>query len=441
MFSRKRTVSILTALTLVLLSLSAALVPSANARDGTTINILMETVPDTEFVQELVPQFEEETGINVNIEVLTYVAIHERLIPQFVSAEGAYDVIVVDKQWVGEFVGADWLMPLDEFIERDGFDTSVYIPAMFDMLGEVEGVTFMLPFYNYTMGLVYRTDIFEDPDIQAEYEAEFGTPLVVPETVSDLVETVQFLTRDQDGDGETDLYGITQQLARGVGIHAEWANLFFSLGGWYYDEDWNATVNSEEGVQALEYLIEMYETSAPEGATGYNFDEQAEVMRQGNAATMLTYSWMLAALDDPEQSQVAGNVALAVMPGGKGVQGGWGWAIPRSAPNPEAGWEFLKWVESFDIAKERALMGGQPTRSDVFQDPDVLEKYPYYDVIESMIETAKPVPIFGGAAQMVDILARELSEAVAGGKDPQQALDDAAEEMNELVIGDPLIGN
>lgn len=435
----KRTITLLVALVL-LASLSAGVAPVAKAQEGTTINILMESVPDTELVQQLIPEFTEQTGIEVNIEVLTYTAIHERLLPQFVADQGAYDVVVVDKQWVGEFVGADWLLPLDDYIAASGFDTSVYIPSMFELLGSVNGTTYLLPFYNYTMGLVYRTDLFEDPDLQAEYEAEFGTPLAVPTTVADLVQIAAFLTRDTDGDGEIDQYGITQQLARGVGIHAEWANLFFSLGGWYYDDEWNATVNSPEGVEALTDLIDLYQNAAPEGATGYNFDEQAEVMRQGNAAMMYTYSWMPAQLDDPEQSQVVGQTALAVVPGGSGVQGGWGWAIPRSAPNPDAAWEFLNWVESFDTAKARALLGGQPTRTDVFEDAEVLEKYPYYSVIADMIATAKPVPLFGGAAQMVDILARELSEAVAGGKDPQQALDDAAAEMNELVVGDPLIG-
>jgi hypothetical protein len=45
---------------------------------------------------------------------------------------------------------------------------------------------------------------------------------------------------------------------------------------------------------------------------------------------MLTYSWMLASLEDPEQSEVAGNVAVAVAPGGHGVQGGWRWIRPAS---------------------------------------------------------------------------------------------------------------
>src|SRR3546814_14271778 len=63
---------------------------------------------------------------------------------------------------------------------------------------------------------------------------------------------------------------------------------------------------------------------------------------------------------------------------GASLNGAWGWAIPKSSPAPDAAWEFLKWVESAEITKKRALAGGAPTRSDVFDDPEVNAKYPYY---------------------------------------------------------------
>ena len=47
-------------------------------------------------------------------------------------------------------------------------------------------------------------------------------------------------------------------------------------------------------------------------------------------------------------------------------------SIPRSSPNPDAAWTFLQWIESPAIAKERALLGGSPTRVDVFEDPELL---------------------------------------------------------------------
>lgn len=408
---------------------------------GKEINVLLETVPDTDYVKELVPIFEEQTGAKVNLEVLTYVAMYEKLVPQLSGSEGSgsYDVIVVDKQWVGGFVGADWLVPLDDYIQRDGVDTSVYIPSMLQMLGEVNGVTYMLPFYNYTMGLYYRTDLFEDAAYQEEYKEQFGVDLAVPATMEEYLQVAKFFTRDTDGDGEIDLYGTSQQLARGVGIHAEWANIFFSLGGWYYDDQWNPAVNSPEGVQALEMLIDLYKNAGIPSATAYNFDEQVALFNQGKAATMYSYSTMYAPLNNPENSTVAGKVGIAVAPGGHGVNGGWGWAIPKTSPEPDAAWEFIKWVESADIARERAKLGGSPTQAWLFEDAGLQELYPFYSTEQEMIASGMPVPIIGGCAQMVDILARELSLAVSEGKDPQKAMDDAAKEMVALVENDPLI--
>ena len=37
---------------------------------GKTIRILMETVPDTRYIEELLPEFEKETGIKVETEVI-----------------------------------------------------------------------------------------------------------------------------------------------------------------------------------------------------------------------------------------------------------------------------------------------------------------------------------------------------------------------------------
>ena len=42
---------------------------TASAAQAETIRILMETVPDTRYIQDLLPQFTEQTGIDVEIEL------------------------------------------------------------------------------------------------------------------------------------------------------------------------------------------------------------------------------------------------------------------------------------------------------------------------------------------------------------------------------------
>ncbi|MGI9335058.1 MAG: extracellular solute-binding protein, partial [Gammaproteobacteria bacterium] len=85
------------------LAVMATLAVAMGTAKAQTIRILMETVPDTRYIQELLPEFERETGIKVEIEAISYVDMHSKLVPQLISPQGSYDLIVVDFYWVGEF--------------------------------------------------------------------------------------------------------------------------------------------------------------------------------------------------------------------------------------------------------------------------------------------------------------------------------------------------
>lgn len=114
----------------------------------------------------------------------------------------------------------------------------------------------------------------------------------------------------------------------------------------------------------------------------------------------------------------------------------WGWAIPQSSPDPDAAWAFLQWVESPEIAKERALLGGSPTRADVFAAPEVLAKYPYYPALEQLLATSHNFPVFTYTPQFVEVLGRELSLAVTGEKSAEEAMKTANDELGQLLRED-----
>jgi len=404
--------------------------------DGVTINIMMEGVPDTDFVLELLPEFEEQTGMTVNIEVLNYALMHEKLVPQLTApaGQGSYDVIVVDNYWVGEFVNANWLMELDDRLAASQtIDLADYLESMVNMVGQLNGKTYMIPFYNYAMALIYRQDLMEDPELQAAYQEAMGKELALPTSIPEYVELAKFMTRDTNGDGEIDIFGSSMMGLRPDPTTMEWLNYLYSMGGLIYDADWNTIVNNEQGVEALTLYADAMKNAAPPGAPAYGFDEAFSTMAQGKAFSYITFNWMLPQLNDPEKSQVVDKAAVVRVPGGKGLLGGWGWAIPVSSPNPDAAWAFIEWVESFPIAKERALMGGAPARVDVFEDPDVLAKYPHYSEVEQIVGEAIPFPIMSRSPQVVEVLGRVISETVAGTKTPQQALDEAAAELSTLV--------
>lgn len=417
-----------------MLSSLSALALTAVAAHAETVNILMEAVPDTTYIQELLPEFEEATGIDVNLEVVNYAEMHTKLVPQLVSNSGSYSAIVVDFYWVGEFFKAGWMQPLDDRISADGFDTSVYVPAMMDLVGQVEGTTYMLPFYNYAMGLLYRTDLLEDEANKTAYMDAFGTELKKPETWDEYLQQVKFFTKDGS-------YGVVNQGLRPDPIAMEWSNYLFAKGGEFIDDGWHATFNSPEGVAALEDYITNLNDYGPVGAASFSFDEAFNVFSQGQAYSYITYNFFRAAVDDASGSAIVGKGEIMGVPGqtpeeGGSLNGAWGWAIPKSSPNPDAAWEFLKWVESSEIAKKRALLGGSATRLDVFDDAEVIAKYPQTTALKELLLGSHNFPTFTYTPQFVEVLGRELSLAVSGEKSAQEALDAAAAEFDELAIKD-----
>jgi len=332
----------------------------------------------------------------------------------------------VDFYWVAEFTQAGWLMPLDDLIKKDSIDTSVYLPPLMNLVGKVGDTTYMLPFYNYSMGIIYRKDLLEDPKNQADFKAKYGTDLAVPKTWDEYAKQVEFFTH------KPDLYGTVNQGQRGDCICMQWSNYLYGQGGQYHDANWKATFNNEAGVKAVEAYKKDIAEHGPTGAESFCFDEAANVFGQGKAYSFVTFNILLSGFNDPSSSRVVGKADIAPNPGG-GLNGGWGWAIPNSSPNKDAAWTFIKWVESKDIVKKRTLAGGAPTQGWVFDDPDVMAKRPEMPRLKELVATAQEFPTFTYTVEFVEALGRELNLAVTGQKDAKEALDLAAEEFDKLA--------
>ena len=402
--------------------------------EGTTLNLLMEDLLETQIIEEMLPEFTELTGITVNFEKVGYGVMHEKLVPQLAAGpgNGSYDVLEVDFYWVYEFARSGWVEDLGQRIADSGgaIDLARYIPATLDIVSQADGKTWYVPFYAYPMGLIYREDLLNDEAFQAEFEAASGLELAIPDSVEGYVELAKAITAWK---GE-ELYGAAMTAQQVDPIVMEFSNFLYSVGGDYYNEELTEPIiNDETGVKAVSLYVDCVNNAAQPGAASANYDDSIAVYSQGRAFSSVSFMWMLAVVDGDEDAVARGKSASTVMPGGTGLSGAWGWGIPVSSPNPDAGWEFVRWVESPDVARRRALAGSLPTQLAPYEDEEILAKYPWLPRAGEMIIAGKGLPAVTKQAQLVEIVGRHLSNAVAGGASPQEAMDAAAEELKELL--------
>lgn len=405
---------------------------------GTTLNLLMEDVPDTNSIEPLLPKFEAETGIKVVFEKVVYTVMHEKLVPQLMAGEGngTYDVLEVDNYWVGEFVMAGWVRTLDDYLKKTPqIKMADYIDAVTEMF-TVGDKHHFIPMWTYPFGIVYRTDVVNDPKFRSFYEKKTGKKWAFPP--KDIYEYAE-MAKAAKAFVPKGMYGCAMQGAKVDPLVMELTNYVYALDGDYYDrKTWKASFDSEKGREALKIYKDLIDNAAQPGANGANFDDAFNTFGQGKAVFAVTHNFLMPWLLDKTNSVVYDKVDFVPLPGG-GLLGGWAWAIPTSAPNPDAAWEFIKFVERKENQKARGMGGGMPCAKWVYGDQEFTNKYKFQKIAGTVIANAVALPVISQSTRMVEIIGEYSSRALIGEMSIDEALKRANAELNEIVEGDPLV--
>jgi multiple sugar transport system substrate-binding protein len=388
------------------------------------IRVIMEEVPDTDIVQEMLKQFNKEhPNIDVEIEALPYDQMRDKVVSSFLAPEPTYDLIIVDNPWMYDFATSDYLEPLDGRIEAAGQEYNYEdFAEPVRNIAEVDGQTYGVPFYNYALGMIYRTDLFEEAGLEP------------PTTLNELQDSAKQLDQGNRA-------GIAMQPERGYKIFEEWANWLFATGGQIQDENGDVVLDSPEAREALKKYIATYESSAPANSLNWGFDSALRSTAGGNSAMMISYNWMLPTLNDPDGAagDLAGEFGLAEVPGGEAVLGAWYWSIPKNSANPDAAWTFVRWITSPQREVERVSMGGAPVRNSAMENERVWEKgfgEDYYKTVQAILEDSAPLADGPHAEEMIQVVGTELNAAVAGQQSVNETITSAQKQAQEAVSGE-----
>jgi multiple sugar transport system substrate-binding protein len=133
---------------------------------GTTIKAVYLDRPGYKAAAKLVPEFEKLTGITVENEVIPYENTREKMVLDFTSKAGTYDVALTDVVWVGEYAANGWLTPLEKFtsdpkLADPALNLKGFFPILLDSFGTWDKKLYGIPFDNYAGLLFYNRCMLE----------------------------------------------------------------------------------------------------------------------------------------------------------------------------------------------------------------------------------------------------------------------------------------
>lgn len=396
-----------------------------------TLNVIIEEVPDYDIVKELTKEWNEDNpDIQVVFDAMTYDAMRDKILTSFLAPKGVYDIIIVDNPWMDEFPAAGFLMDLTDYVNNTpDYNFDDFAAPVRDLTTH-DGVITAIPYYNYALGLIVRQDLFDDPNLQANFKTEYGRDLAIPTTLDEYLEIGKFF----EANG---ISGAAMQPQRGYKILEEWKNWLYAEGGDLVDESGKPTINSDAAKRALEKYIDMYKSAAPDNSLNWGFDDALRSMAAGESATMMSYNWMLPSLNNPQGSagDLAGKFALYPVPGGKAVLGAWYWAIPKNSNYPDAAWKYISWLTSAEIDNRRVVMGGAPVRLSVLNDSEVWTQgygESYYTTVSAILSNCEPLARGIHADEISNEVGTFLNSAVAGQMTVEEALKAMEDKINEI---------
>lgn len=388
------------------------------------------------YLQELVNEYEAETGVKVTVETTPWSDFQTKTFTELNARGSAYDMVVGDSQWLGAASEAGHYVDLTEFFNKHNLG-EVMAPATVKYYAEYpssSGKFWAIPAEGDAVGWSYRKDWFEDPKEMADFKAKYGYDLDVPATWAQMRDIAEFFHRP-----DQNRYGIaiyTDNSYDGLVMGVE--NAIFSYGGElgnYETYEVDGIINSEQNVKALEMYRELYGFTPPGWAKTF-FVENNQAITENLAAMSMNYFAFFPALTNEASNpnaKVTGFFANPAGPDGHqfAALGGQGISIISYSSNIEESYKFLEWFIKDEVQKRWADLGGYTASAAVLESEEFQNATPYN---KAFYETMFKVKDFWATPEYAELLIqmnqRVYPYITAGQGSAKEVLDSLAADWN-----------
>ena len=385
-----------------------------------------------DIIQDNIDRFQEANPeVTVKLSDFGWPVFRETMVNRFISKTPT-DVTYNGGNWLEEFAAAGWVVSLeDHFDWAAGYQEKILPFAWQDMT--FNGKVYGLPYYADTITFMYNARILEENGIAA------------PPASWDEV-TEQSLLLKENGMENPFVYEFTNTLPN---VSEAFASMVFGRGGELIDENRNPLWTDPESpaAQQLRWLVD----AKNENGIMAIMDHETTItkaMNTGQHAFSVMYNYNLAALNNAATSPLAGEFALALMPGETHECYGFAkfynmtqMAVERGQEAIDASGNFIQYFGGevdgeYPVAKrwavEQGLGFGQTALLD---DPEVQEAFaawidvPLWRQQLEMARARRQAIWYGIWSESFHPL---LGQALAGEITADECLQQAADVWNEL---------
>jgi multiple sugar transport system substrate-binding protein len=349
-----------------------------------------------------------------------------------IAAGNPPDVIVNDINTVQFRAEKNQATNLAKYLAAEPEVKDRFYPELWKTVVGADGDAYALPFNTDTRFLFYNKDAFREVGLDPENP---------PTTWAELEEYAAKLDKKENG-----------RYAR-IGFYPLWGNFGYDTwllngdnGQSYFNYDTGeVTINSPGKVETLKWINEWTDRLGQDTVNAFKAEfgsQQADPFISGKVAMITTTGTFYTQLRDYAKDMDFGVALVPEKEEGAGhwtAGGGFVMEIPYGAKNPDASWEFLKYLTDVDAQKHWAVKNfdnvANIQASEVAATDSELSEQgqEIYDFAVKNMEWTKlnPVPLV--APEYWNFKNPEVDAALLGQKSPEEALEAAQKGVEKLI--------
>ncbi len=395
---------------------------------------------NTEWLYGVVAEFERDhPGVKVELEQMKWDQIDTKCMADY-RAGISHDVLWSSPQLMAKHAAVGDLLDLKPYLGWTPEEVAEFAWNPVWSAGEHKGKLIGVYLGAHTRVVAYRRDLFQEVGLD---------PDCPPQTLDELVAYAQRLTRDLDGDGNPDQWGLGMYFGPSrATIEIYFAPLVWHFGGSLWDEECKKAVFADSaGVRAARFLadlIHVHKVTPTWVASGAYDDVMLGGFLQGRFAMAWGWgSYWIKVLEDkgwisgafPPTPEVRTRVAdIFEVPTRTRAQftNAWMVSIHALSKNPELSAKLLNYL----LRPETLLSfpdAGLPTRLSAWQRPEY--QTPFYQVWFRAVQHGSAMPPTAYYDELANTVAAALQEILVRHAPIQETLTRFQNEYNARYAG------
>ena len=380
--------------------------------------------------------FNEMTGVNITLREVVVDNINTHILLESAQGRYSFDVALPATFGLPELIEANTLSNLDQYAKK--YQPNSYQQQSLYSLGDYyKGSLYGYQTDGDAYVMFYKKSWLEDEELNKKFLDQHGYSLKIPTTWQELDTMMKFFH-----DPEAKRYGGCLFRSPDY-VHWEWWLRFHAKGSYPFDDNMQALIDSDAGIQALEELISATAYLHPKSKVNGLF-ENWKTYSEGNVFCNIGWGGSQKYLQ--KQALTKNDMLYGLTPGIKNGESnqpisyfnwGWNYVVSKLSPNQEIAYLFTLFACSPTISTLSVRQAGgyfDPFRENHYIDEEINQIYTaeFLEVHKSSMENSIPDLYLQGQADYFGALKENIQLALRGTLSAEKALNLTAKQWSNI---------